>query len=194
LFVAADQRETHQQAADPGAPDRGAPGRSWFGAVTRALNLAGTLLILIMAVAVNADIIGRDFFNHPLPGVLEFIGLSIVAVVFLQMANTLREDRHVSNDILVVLIKQSHPRVVALLYMIFNLIGAALMALIAWFVWPLLEDAYVRGYYSGTAEVVEIPIWPFMAVVIVGAIVTAVQFLTLAMRQFRIATTVGARP
>ena len=91
----------------------GAPRRSWFGTVTRVLNVGGTVLILLMAIAVNADVIGRDFFNHPIPGVLEFISWSIVAIVFLQMANTLREGRHVSNDILMSVVIKTRPRLAA---------------------------------------------------------------------------------
>ena len=75
------------------APRRPGAGRSWFGAFTMGLNVIGTVLIILMAVAVNLDVLGRDLFNSPVPGVTEFIGMSIVSVVFLQMANTLREDR-----------------------------------------------------------------------------------------------------
>ena len=150
-----------------------------------ALNVLGTLLILVMAIAVNADVTGRVAFNHPLPGVLEFIGLAIVAIVFLQMANTLREDRHVSNDILVQLIVLSRPRLAASLYAAFNLIGAALMALIVWFVWPILTENYLGGYYRGTAHVIEIPVWPFMAAVVIGAAATMIQFLQFAWRDLQ---------
>jgi TRAP-type C4-dicarboxylate transport system permease small subunit len=163
-----------------GAPPGGVPRRSAFGSVTRILNAVGTLLILVMALAVNADIIGRNAFNHPLPGVLEFVGLSIVAIVFLQMANTLREDRHVSNDILMLLVADVRPRLAAGLNAVFYLIGAMLMALIVWFVWPILLENYSGGYYRGTAGIIEIPIWPFVAAIVVGAAVTAVQFLLLA--------------
>jgi hypothetical protein len=62
--------------------------RSWFGIFTMVLNIVGTLLIIVMAVAVNADILGRELFNRPIAGVTEFVGLAIVAIVFLQMANT----------------------------------------------------------------------------------------------------------
>jgi TRAP-type mannitol/chloroaromatic compound transport system permease small subunit len=124
--------------------------------------------------------------------VVEFVGLSIVAVVFLQMANTLRENRHVSNDILMRLVIRSWPRVAAASFSFFHLIGAVLMALIMIFVWPLLRDNYVGGYYSGTAGVIEIPIWPFMAVVFVGAAATVVQFALLAWRHARQAA--AARP
>ena len=41
---------------DRGAPDNGAPRSSWFGTATRILNVIGTVLILLMAIAVNADV------------------------------------------------------------------------------------------------------------------------------------------
>jgi TRAP-type mannitol/chloroaromatic compound transport system permease small subunit len=43
------------------------------------------------------------------------------------------------------------------------------MTMIVWFVWPIVVNNYVGGYYRGTAGVVEVPIWPFYAAVIVGA-------------------------
>lgn len=173
------------QSDDRGAPRRGAPAFSYFGAVTQALNIVGTILILVMGIAVNADVIGRDFFNRPIPGVLEFIGLSIVSIVFLQMANTLREGRHVSNDILVRFITERRPRLSAGIYAVFHLIGAALMALIVYFVWPIFLDNYVNGYFQGTSGIVEVPIWPFQSAIIVGAAATIVQFLILAWRDLR---------
>ena len=156
-----------------------------FGRFTQLLNVVGTLLILAMAIAVNADITGRNVFNNPLPGVLEFVGLAIVAIVFLQMANTLREDRHVSNDILVQLMSNLRPRLVAAMYALFHLIGAILMALIVWFVWPILVENYVGGFYRGTANVIEIPNWPFIAAIVIGAAATAIQFLLFAWHAFR---------
>ena len=148
------------------------------------LNVVGTVLIIVMAAAVNMDVIGRDVFNSPVPGVTEFIGLSIVSVVFLQLANTLREDRHVSNDLIMATIGLYRPRVAQVFYGLFHVIGAALMALIAWYVVPILIENYDGGYYKGTAGVIEIPVWPFMATVILGAATTVVQYLLFAMREF----------
>jgi TRAP-type mannitol/chloroaromatic compound transport system permease small subunit len=162
---------------EPGAPESGALGLLYFRRLTQVLNIAGTVLILLMAIAVNFDIVGRDLFNKPIPGVTEFIGLSIVAVVFLQMANTLQEDRHVSNDIIIRLVADTRPRLSAALYASFHLIGAALMTIIVIYVWPLAVEHYQGGYYAGTAGVIEIQIWPFIAVVVIGAATTAVQFL-----------------
>ena len=150
-----------------------------------AMNAIGTLLILVVAVAVNLDIIGRDFFNAPIPGVTEFVGLSIVAIVFLQMANTLREDRHVANDLLIGWIAPRRPRFARLLQALYAAVGAVLMGFITWYVWPIVRDDYEGGFYRGTASIAEIPSWPFMAVVLVGAAVTGVQYAIIAWRELQ---------
>jgi TRAP-type C4-dicarboxylate transport system permease small subunit len=175
-----------QQQDHRGAPDSGVPNStSWFGTLTAALNFVGTILIVLMAIAVNADVFGRNAFNYAIPGVNEFIGLSIVAVVFLQLANTLREGRHVSNDIIMQAIGVHQPRVAYAFYGLFNLIGSFLMAFIVWFVWPMVVEMYQAGYYKGTANVVEIPIWIFVAPVVIGGIATSVQYLLFAIVEFR---------
>jgi TRAP-type C4-dicarboxylate transport system permease small subunit len=163
-------------------PAGGASRRSFFGGLTQTLNVAGTLLILAMALAVNADALGRNLLNHPIPGVLEFLGLSIVATVFLQMANTLREGRHVSNDLLTQFVSKSRPRLHGAIYASFHAIGALLMLLIAVYVWPIFLSNYSGGYYRGTTNVIEIPIWPFTLAVVIGAAATAIQFLLLMAR------------
>lgn len=159
--------------------------RSWFGALTTLLNVAGTILIIIMALAVNADIIGRELFNRPVAGVTEFLGLSIVAVVFLQMSNTLREGRHVKNDLIMVRVARRWPRVGRFFYGLFHLIGALLMSLIVWYVVPIFRENYAGNFYQGTQGVVEIPVWPFMLVVLIGGTVVAIQYLLLARGEFR---------
>lgn len=148
------------------------------------LNVVGTVLIVVMALAVNADILGREIFSRPIAGVTEFVGLSIVAVVFLQMANTLREDRHVANDLILAYVARKRPRVARFCYGVFHVIGALLMALIAWYVWPIFLENYEGDYYKGTGGVVEIPVWPFMTVVLIGACATVIQYLLLAQIEF----------
>jgi TRAP-type mannitol/chloroaromatic compound transport system permease small subunit len=167
-------------------PGKAPPRReSWFGKITIALNAVGTVLILVMAVAVNADIFGREAFNRPVPGVTEFLGLSIVAVVFLQMANTLREGRHVNNDIILAAVAKRSPRFAAFCYGVFHLIGATLMGFIVRYVFPIFRENYEGGFYKGTAGVIEIPVWPFMLVVLIGALATVGQYLVLAANEFR---------
>jgi TRAP-type C4-dicarboxylate transport system permease small subunit len=169
----------HQQGA--GGPRR----RTGFGRLTVALSMAGTVLIVLMAIGVNADILGRNLFSRPLAGVTEFLGLAIVAVVFLQMANTAREERHISNDLIVSAIARSYPRLGHVIYSAFHLLGALLFALIVWFVIPKFIENYQGNYFKGTAGYIEIPVWPFQATVVVGAAAAAIQYLLLAGRELR---------
>ena len=192
--MSSDAREPPPQHDALRAPKAGALLLSWFGALTALLNIAGTILIIAMAVAVNADVLSRDLFNKPIAGVNEFIGLSIVAVVFLQIANTLREGRHVSNDIIMQAVGVPHPRVAHAFYGLFHLIGAGLMAFIVWFVSPMFMEMYRGGYYQGTLGVVEIPIWPFVLPVIIGGIASAVQYVLFASDEFTLAFGQGRLP
>jgi TRAP-type mannitol/chloroaromatic compound transport system permease small subunit len=159
--------------------------RNAFGRFTILLNVLGTALIIFMAIAVNGDILSRELFNQPIAGVTEFIALSIVAVVFLQMANTLRENRHVSNDMITAWIARKRPYVARIFYGVFYLIGAFLMVMIVRFVMPTFLENYYGGYYMGTTKVVEIPVWPFMLIVLIGAVTASVQYLLLAWQEFR---------
>ncbi len=158
---------------------------SWFAVFTMALNVVGTVLILFIALLVNADILGRNLLNQPIPGVAEAVGLSIVAIVFLQLSNTLREGRHVANDLIVGWIGRRRPRVARLIYALFNLVGAFLLALIVRYVVPILIEDYRGAFYKGTAGVVEIPVWPFMAIVVIGGAAAALQYLLLSLSDLR---------
>jgi TRAP-type C4-dicarboxylate transport system permease small subunit len=192
--VASRERQPPPQYDELGALKTSAPrGFSLFGSFTAALNVLGTILIVAMSIAVNADVLGRNLLNQPIAGVNEFLGLSIVAVVFLQIANTLREGRHVSNDIIMQAIGVNNPRIAYAFYGLFNLIGAGLLALIVWFVWPMFVEMYRAGYYKGTAGVIEIPIWPFVLPVVVGGAATAIQYLLFAGREFARAFRKSAR-
>lgn len=179
-----DYAMTPTEQGSPDLPTSVKP-RSFFGMLAVGLSMAGTILIVVMAIGVNVDILGRDFFNQPLPGVTEFLGLAIVAVVFLQMANTAREDRHISNDLVMSAVAKKNPKVAFFFYGVFQLVGALLFALIVWFVIPNFLENYRGNYFKGTSGYVEIPIWPFIGTVIVGATAAAIQHGLLAWREFR---------
>jgi TRAP-type C4-dicarboxylate transport system permease small subunit len=168
----------------PESPDGHPSGRpvSFFARLALGLNFVGTLLIVVMAIAVNSDILGRDLFNHPIAGVTEFIGLSIVAVVFLQMANTAREGRHINNDLIMSAVAKRNPALARQFYALFEVLAAVLFGLIVWFVWPIFVANYNGGYYKGTTGYVEIPLWPFMGIVVIGAAAALIQHVLLAWR------------
>jgi uncharacterized membrane protein YdjX (TVP38/TMEM64 family) len=63
-----------------------------------------------------------------------------------------------------------------------------------WFVIPTFVENYEGNYYKGTAGYIEIPVWPFMLVVLIGAATAMIQYILLAAREFRRITLWSGRP
>ena len=69
-----------------------------FQRLTQALNALGTLWIVALMLLINADVLGRDLLGTPVRGVTELVSLSIVGIVFLQLADTLATGRMTRAD------------------------------------------------------------------------------------------------
>jgi uncharacterized membrane protein YedE/YeeE len=51
------------------------------------------------------------------------------------------------------------------------------MTLIFIHVWPNFLEQYNGNFYRGTAGYIEIPIWPFMLLVVIGAFFSILQYV-----------------
>lgn len=160
-----------------------------FGRLTSGMNLFGSIWIIFLVVLVVGDVGGRELFNYPIPATKEMIQLSIPGIVFLQLANTLRGGRHVSSDVLMGAVQRRWPRIAVTFYAVFNLIGAAMMGMIAVLMVPKAWQAYDQDFEKGTQGILTIPEWPVMALVVFGAAVMAIQYLILSIRDFHAAAT-----
>ncbi|WP_306007236.1 TRAP transporter small permease subunit [Aquicoccus porphyridii] len=152
--------------------------------VTGALNVAGTVLILGLMLLVNADVIGRGAFNAPISGVPEMVSMSIVAIVFLQVAQTFRQGRLTRTDILLGWVERHSPRVRQAIEMFFSLAAILLVWQIITASWPLFERAWTRGTYEGTIGAFTAPIWPVKLIILVGCGALLVQLALHALAAF----------
>jgi tripartite ATP-independent transporter DctM subunit len=141
------------------------------------MNSVGTLWIFALMFLICADVAGRYVFNAPIKGAAEMVGYSIVAAVFLQMASTLRAGRFTRVEMLIEPLQRRRPAAGHALNALYHLVGAAVFAVITWGTWPKLRDAWAYDEITGTPGVFVFLIWPFLAAVVVGAAVTAVEFL-----------------
>jgi TRAP-type C4-dicarboxylate transport system permease small subunit len=155
-----------------------------FGKLTSGMNMIGTIWIVVMTVLVAADVIGLNLFRQSVPAVKEFIQLSIPGIVFLQLANTLREDRHVSSDIFINKLRNRSPRVASFTYGIFNLIGMGLMIFLAWRIYPKALQAYTENFTRGHEGLLTLPEWPSMALVVVGSAIMGIQYGLMSAKDF----------
>jgi C4-dicarboxylate transporter DctM subunit len=141
------------------------------------MNSVGTLWIFALMFLICADVAGRYLFNAPIKGAAEMVGYSIVTAVFLQMASTLRAGRFTRVEMLIEPLQARRPAAGHWFNAVYHLVGAAVFAVIAWGTWPKLRDAWAHDEITGTPGVFVFLIWPFLAVIVLGAAVTALEFL-----------------
>ncbi|HEX6320070.1 MAG TPA: TRAP transporter small permease [Burkholderiales bacterium] len=154
----------------------------WFDRLVLGMNAAGSIWILLLILLVAADALGRSFFLHPIVGTTELVTLSIVGIVFLQLADTVRGRRLTRSDSLLAIVG---PRARAGLEAAFCLLGAAFMALGLWGSVPLLHEAVERNHWIGNEGVFTAPVWPVKTIIVIGLAACLIQFLRLAAQGFR---------
>ena len=153
--------------------------------LTQGLNALGTLIIIGLMLLINTDIVGRTGFDAPVRGVTELVSLSIVGIVFLQLADTLRSGRFTRADMLLDRLKRNRPVLAAVLQAIYHGLGAVLMGIILWAAWPsLVESIRIREYVGALGDFTA-PVWPVRLMMLVGLSVTALTFVLLASMDLR---------
>ena len=142
---------------------------------------------------INTDIVGRTGFDAPVRGVTELVSLSIVGIVFLQLADTLRSGRFTRADMLLDRLKRTRPPLAAALQALYHLLGAALMLVILWAAWPSLMESIRMREYVGALGDFTAPVWPVRLMMLVGLSVTALTFLLLAAMDMKRAARLAAQ-
>jgi TRAP-type C4-dicarboxylate transport system permease small subunit len=158
-----------------------------FAALLLGLNSIGTLWIFVLMVVINIDVVGRTVFTAPLPGVPELVKLSIVAIVFLQIGNTIRAGRITRVDTALESLRRNRPRAAAALEGIYSLVGAAFFVILLWACTPLFWRAWERGDYAGIEGYVTYPYWPVYLILLVGSACSGLQYLAFAANELAVA-------
>jgi TRAP-type C4-dicarboxylate transport system permease small subunit len=165
-----------------------------FGSVTSTLNVAGSAWTVVLMLLICADVTARALLNHPIRGVSEILGLSLVACVFLQLPQILASGRLTRVELVIDPLTARHPRRGHTINMIYHLIGAGVMALIFEASIPRLLDAWLTNDYVGSKAHFTAAKWPVILMIIVGSAFTVVQFLLIAWRHYRLARQSGTPP
>ena len=150
---------------------------SALGTLITSSNALASVWVFLMMLGVVADVLGRFLFNTPIVGTTEMITLSIVSVLYLQLAYTLRSGSMTRSDAAISRLTKRHPRTGYALDLVFSFAGLMLMIAIMSMAWPKSIDAYQNGFYVGVVDVFTFPDWPRLAIVFVGCGLTGLQFL-----------------
>ena len=169
------------------APERGAAGRiarTLLGAIA-AMNALGGVWIAALMLLINADVIAREAFAAPIRGVAELVALSIVGIVFLQIAHTLWSGRITRSDSLLDRLTRASPTAGHGLDALYHLAGAAVMALLCWASLPYFRRAFEEGEYVGALGDFTAPTWPIRLLIPIGSAAAGFTFFALAVRAAR---------
>lgn len=156
------------------------PLRKAFGSLIEGLNAIGTVWIFGLLLLINSDIGARALFKAPIPGVPEIVELSIVGIVFLQAAHTLRVGRLTRADVLFSAIAKRWPGVTRGFGLAFNLVGAALFAIIFAVSVPYFSESWTKDLFVGAEGGFTAPTWPVKLITLIGCAAMTAQFLALA--------------
>lgn len=156
-----------------------------FSRFVAGLNSIGGALIFAMIVMINLDVFSRFLFNAPIDGVTELVELSIVAIVFLQLADAVRNGRLTRSGGLYSKIQEKNPRMGHILGALFDLGGVIFFITIIAGSIPRFIDAWERGYFSGNKGIFVVPVWPVRLVIVIGAITVVLVFLGLIWRHLQ---------
>ena len=129
--------------------------------------------------------VGRAFFNTPISGVPEMVRLSIVAIVFLQAAHTLKVGRLTRAELIIDRVALRWPRINGGLTALYNLTGAALFLIILVAVYPSFVMAWRDDLFIGAEGDFTAPTWPTKLIVLIGCILVSIQFSILAWHELR---------
>jgi hypothetical protein len=164
-----------------------------FGWVVDAMNAAGSLLILLIALIICIDVAYRNIVGEAIPGVTEVLSFSVVMIVFLQATSALRSGKFVRADMLITPLISWKPRIGYSLLMLFDLLGAVVMLIIFYGSLPLMMRAWSQGLFFGIPGVFTAPEWPIRVAVVAGCFMLAIQFLIDAYKGFRLASSGGTQ-
>ena len=126
----------------------------------RLLALAsGSAVFSIMVLAV-ISVGGRNFFNQPVPGYVDWIEQIMPLIAFMGVAYTQRDGGHIRMDIVVGLLKG---RTLWLVEFLTTLAVLVLMLLLVWGTWAHFQRSFDWGapLWSRDSTIdIGLPIWP----------------------------------
>ena len=159
--------------------------RRAFGRIVLVSNAVASGWIFVLMLLVTLDIILRFVFNSPLSGVTEIVEISIVTILYLQLAHTLKVGRITRSDALYGRILIKWPPLGNIMGILFHLAGAGLMVAIVIGGWPKWLQAYHGGHFVGNTGVFTFPEWPQRLALVAGCTMLGVQFFLLVIDNLR---------
>ncbi|SHE85233.1 TRAP transporter small permease [Devosia limi] len=151
-----------------------------FDFILNAFAVVSGVILVTMMLATVVKIGMRLFLNHGILGIDQISGVMMVYMTFLGAAWVLRNDGHVTVDIVTGALAEGPRRVVLI---IGSLIGAFACLLVAYFSAQTVAISLARGVM--VAAELEIPRAVNLVVIPLGSFLLGIEFIRRAMRFYR---------
>ncbi len=143
--------------------------------------LTGILLAFVTGL-VNVNIILRKYFEKPIIWQMEVTEFSLLWVTFLGMAWVLKEEAHVSVDLILVRLS---PKAQHTLIIIASILGIIAFAIFTWYGTVVTLDYFRTGYYmQGTP--MRPPKGPIMMIIPIGSLLVTIQFFKRTLKHIKL--------
>jgi TRAP-type C4-dicarboxylate transport system permease small subunit len=157
--------QSHTPPIPPDAPAGLVFADKWLSKVENLFAFLAAICIFGLMLLGIAQVLGRQLFDMPVPGYIDFVELSMVTFAFLAVAYCQRLGGHVRMDLFVRLV---HGRTRWLLEFVTTTAPIFLVMVLIYFGWT----HFVRAYEFGDSTIdMEIPTWPSKIVVPVSFVV-----------------------
>lgn len=141
----------------------------------RVLALCSGLAVFGLMVLAVVSVSGRNFFNAPVPGYVDYIEQAMPLIAFMGVAYTQRDGGHIRMDMLVGALKG---RLLYVVELITTLLILILMLLLVWGTWAHFQRSFDFGspmWSRDSSMDIALPIWP-------AKLLAPVAFLVLSVR------------
>jgi TRAP-type C4-dicarboxylate transport system permease small subunit len=134
-----------------------------YGACFVGMFLAIPLMLLTVG-----DVVGRSFFNKPIPGTFELSEYMLAVIVLLGAAYTQQVKGHVGVDFLT---SRYSPKTQSVLHAVTTLAGLLIISILVW-------QGYLEGIHEkAVSDQLRVPQWPFKLLVAVGGLLLWLELL-----------------
>lgn len=147
-----------------------------FDGVVSLFNGGGSVWIFCLMSILCADVISRALFSAPINGVPLLVELSILVIMFMQLPAAIRSGRLTRSDILLARLLRDRPSLGISLRALYDCLGIALMVVVFIYTLPTFNKVWRRDTFEGLEGDFALPGWPFKLLILVGAVLCAIQF------------------
>ena len=138
---------------------------------TKPLTIVAGISLLFIVATIVASVVARYFFNSPIKGADELVQMSGIVLIMMALPYATSVGAHVRVDIFDELLGHIG-RVLG--DILSRVVSGFVLVIITQRAWRRMFDAYE---YADTTNMLQLPLWPFFAVLMAGTALCLVIYL-----------------